>query len=95
MLRPSFCACSYCVSTTRNIAQRRAANRGLWGLSPGELCQQTDRGNGKGGGCSGSEAESQPVYQSPSAGNGGEAVRRSCPANGTACKYVPSSTLRE
>jgi hypothetical protein len=48
MLRPSFCACSYCVSTTRNIAQRRAANRGLWGLSPGELCQQTDRGNGTG-----------------------------------------------
>lgn len=31
--------------------QARAANRGLWGLSAGELCQQTDRGNGIGGGC--------------------------------------------
>lgn len=51
-------------------AQReaRAANRGLWGLSASELCQQTDRGNGIGGGCSGSEAEPQPGYQSPSAG---------------------------
>jgi len=34
-------------------AQREAreAGRGLWGLSEGELCQQTDRGNGIGGGC--------------------------------------------
>lgn len=34
-------------------AQReaRAANRGLWGLPAGQLCQQTDRGNGIGGGC--------------------------------------------
>src|SRR5215218_10464425 len=42
-------------------AQREAreANRGLWGLSSGELCQQTDRGNGIGGGCSGSESETQ------------------------------------
>jgi micrococcal nuclease len=33
-------------------AQReaRAANRGLWGLSAGEQCQQTDRDNGIGGG---------------------------------------------
>lgn len=31
--------------------EARAANRGLWGLSAGELCQQTDRGNGIGGGC--------------------------------------------
>jgi micrococcal nuclease len=56
-------------------AQReaRAANRGLWGLSTAELCQQTDRGNGIGGGCSGSEPESQLEYRSDSsAGNGGD-----------------------
>jgi micrococcal nuclease len=41
-------------------AQReaRTANRGLWGHSAGELCQQTNRGNGIGGGCTGSESES-------------------------------------
>lgn len=35
-------------------AQREArdANRGLWGLPERQLCQQTDRGNGIGGGCS-------------------------------------------
>ena len=46
-------------------AQRgaRAASRGLWGLPAGELCQQTDRGNGIGGGCSGSESESRPEDQ--------------------------------
>ena len=51
-------------------AQREAreANRGLWGLTAGELCQQTDRGNGIGGGCSGSE--SQSVDGSASAGSG-------------------------
>jgi micrococcal nuclease len=43
-------------------AQREAreANRGLWGVSEGQLCQQTDRGNGIGGGCEagwGSEQE--------------------------------------
>jgi micrococcal nuclease len=50
-------------------AQREAreANRGLWGLSAGELCQQTDRGNGIGGGCSGSEYRS--VDGSASTGN--------------------------
>jgi micrococcal nuclease len=55
-------------------AQReaRAANRGLWGLSTGELCQQTDRGNGIGGGCSGSETESPPASQSASAGSGAD-----------------------
>ena len=56
-------------------AQREAreASRGLWGLSSGELCQQTMRGNGIGGGCSGSEPESQPEYQSDSsAGSGGD-----------------------
>ena len=51
-------------------AQReaRAQNRGLWGLSAGELCRQTDRGNGIGGGCSGSESRS--VDGSASAGSG-------------------------
>ena len=46
-------------------AQREAreANRGLWGLSAGELCQQTDRDNGIGGGCSGSEPESPAASQ--------------------------------
>ena len=55
-------------------AQREAreANRGLWGLSTEQLCKQTDRGNGIGGGCSGSESKPQPDYQSPSAGNGGD-----------------------
>ena len=53
-------------------AQREAreANRGLWGLSAGKLCQQTDRGNGIGGGCSGFEAESQPEDQSDSPASG-------------------------
>jgi micrococcal nuclease len=56
-------------------AQReaRAANRGLWDLSAGELCKQTGRGNGIGGGCSGSE--SQSVDGSASAGRRHE-VRR-------------------
>jgi hypothetical protein len=54
-------------------AQREAreANRGLWGLSAGELCQQTDRGNRIGGGCSGSESESPVASQSASPGSGG------------------------
>lgn len=49
-------------------AQRKArtANRGLWGLSTGKLCQQTNRGNGIGGGCSDSEPESQPEDYSDS-----------------------------
>ena len=53
-------------------AQREAreANRGLWGLSAGELCQQTDRDNGIGGGCSGSEPESPAASQSASPGSG-------------------------
>jgi micrococcal nuclease len=57
-------------------AQReaRAANRGLWGLSSGELCQQSDRGNGIGGGCSGTETESPPASQSASAESGGSEV---------------------
>jgi micrococcal nuclease len=50
-------------------AQReaRGANRGLWGLSEGELCQQADRGNGIGGGCSGSGSDSQSTYEPGSA----------------------------
>jgi micrococcal nuclease len=53
-------------------AQREAreANRGLWGLSATELCQQTSRGNGIGGGCSGSEPESPAASQSASPGSG-------------------------
>ena len=53
-------------------AQREAreANRGLWGLSAGELCQQTDRDNGIGGGCSGSEPESPAASQSTTPGSG-------------------------
>lgn len=50
-------------------AQREAREegRGLWGLSEGELCRQTDRGNGIGGGslvCDGaaSGAEDAPEY---------------------------------
>ena len=35
----------------------RENERGLWGLPEAELCRQTDRGNGIGGGCSGSERE--------------------------------------
>jgi micrococcal nuclease len=55
-------------------AQREAreANRGLWGLSAGELCQQTDRDNGIGGGCSGSEPESSEASQSSSSGSGAD-----------------------
>jgi micrococcal nuclease len=57
-------------------AQReaRVANRGLWGLSAGDLYQQTDRGNGIGGRCPGSEPESPPASQSASAANGGSEV---------------------
>ena len=53
-------------------AQREAreANRGLWGLSAAELCQQTDRDNGIGGGCSGSESESPAAPQTTSPGSG-------------------------
>jgi micrococcal nuclease len=53
-------------------AQREAreANRGLWGLSAGELCQQTDRGNGIGGRCSDSGSESPAASQSASPGGG-------------------------
>jgi len=37
--------------------EARENERGLWGLPEAELCQQTDRGNGIGGGCSDSELE--------------------------------------
>ena len=55
-------------------AQREAreATRGLWGLSAGELCQQTDRDNGIGGGCTGSEPETPAASQSASPGSGGD-----------------------
>ena|SRR5215208_3161847 len=55
-------------------AQREAreANRGLWGLSSRELCQQTDRDNGIGGGCSGSEPESPAASQSATPGSGAD-----------------------
>lgn len=43
--------------------QAREAGKGLWGLSERQLCQQTDRGNGIGGGCSGSGPESWPRDQ--------------------------------
>jgi micrococcal nuclease len=52
--------------------EAREANRGLWGLSAGELCQQTDRDNGIGGGCSGSEPESSEASQSSSSGSGAD-----------------------
>jgi micrococcal nuclease len=52
--------------------EARAANRGLWGLSAREQCQQTDRGNGIGGRCSSSEPESPAASQSASAGSGGD-----------------------
>ena len=52
-------------------AQRgaREANRGLWGLSAEQLCQQTDRDNGIGGGCFGSEPEFPAASQSASPGS--------------------------
>ena len=56
--------------------QAREANRGLWGLPAGQLCQLADRGNGIGGDCSGSEAaptpESEPApSETPSNSGGG------------------------
>ncbi len=50
--------------------EARTASRGLWGLPAEELCQQTDRGNGIGGGCSGSESGSQPEDQAGSSVSG-------------------------
>lgn len=53
------------------LAQREARNAGLglWGLSQDQLCQQTDRGNGTGGGCASSP---QPALGSdPSLASGG------------------------
>jgi hypothetical protein len=50
--------------------EARTASRGLWGLPAEELCQQTDRGNGIGGGCSGSESGSQPEDQQGSSASG-------------------------
>jgi micrococcal nuclease len=56
-------------------AQREAreANRGLWGLSEGQLCQQTDRDNGTGGGCdAGRGALEPPSPSGPSDASGGD-----------------------
>lgn len=64
-------------------AEARAARRGLWGLLPSELCQETDRGNGIGGGCSTTPATSSPpAPQSPA----------SSEAAGSASGGVPPAT---
>jgi endonuclease YncB( thermonuclease family) len=58
-------------------AQRRAreAGRGLWGLSEGQLCRQTDRGNGIGDGCgTDSGTQEAPSPPGPSGVGGGEDV---------------------
>jgi|SRR5215216_4024728 len=64
--------CCYVVALTRGCFSRWATGR-WWqrsvGLSAGELCQQTDRDNGIGGGCSGSEHESTAAAQSASPGS--------------------------
>jgi hypothetical protein len=39
---------------------QREANRGLWGLFEGQLCRQTDRGNGIGDGCDASCGAQEP-----------------------------------
>ena len=52
--------------------EAREANRGLWGLSAGKLCQQTDRGNSIGGGCADSEPESSAASRSASPGSGAD-----------------------
>ena len=48
-------------------AQREArqAGRGLWGLPGGQLCQQTDRGNGIGGGCPSGGGGAGPGRKAP------------------------------
>lgn len=58
--------------------QARAANRGLWGLPAGQLCQLADRDNGIGGGCEASGSESAPTptpeptpSETPSVSGGG------------------------
>jgi len=55
-------------------AQRdvRGDERGLWGLSEEELCQQTDRGNGIGGSCSRSGVKKQPSSGSGEAKSNGD-----------------------
>lgn len=59
-------------------AQRyaRENERGLWGLPEEALCQQTDRGNGIGGGCSGSE--NAPSGETRSNGGYGEQADLDC-----------------
>ncbi len=69
------------------------ANRRLWELSAGELCQKTDRGNGVGSGCFGSESEYQLEYQSDDARSGGEISNLSC-ANFACRRPSPVINLR-
>ena len=47
--------------------EARSADRGLWGLSRGQLCQLADRGNGIGEGSSGCQAASASASASGSA----------------------------
>jgi hypothetical protein len=52
---------------------QREADRGLWGLSEGQLCQQTDRGNGIGDGCdAGRGAQEAPSPSGPLDASGGD-----------------------
>ena len=56
-------------------AQREAmeVNSRLWGLSEGQLCQQTDRGNGIGAGCdAGRGAQEAPSPSGPLDASGGD-----------------------
>ncbi len=78
-------------------AQReaRAANRGLWGLSAGELCQQSDRGNGIGGGCSGSEPEPTPASQSANAAHGESQVDSNLDCGGFATHQEAQRVLEQ
>jgi micrococcal nuclease len=54
-------------------AQREAreAGRGLWGLSEGRLCQQTDQSNGIGGGCGPDGGAQEPPFPSRPSDTGG------------------------
>jgi micrococcal nuclease len=52
---------------------QREADRGLWGLSEGQLCQQKDRGNCIGGGCeAGRGAQEAPSPSGPLDASGGD-----------------------
>jgi micrococcal nuclease len=66
-------------------AQReaRGEGRGLWSLSEDELCLQTDRGNGIGGGCSGSESGSSGSPPSSSGATDAGVTRPGAAESGT------------